>query len=251
MISQHDLNVDGISMTQETKMASLIDHALLHPTMTDDEIRAGCELARRLNLKSVCVKPYAVPLAVEILAGSQTLVGTVIGFPHGSHPTEIKAAEARWVIERGAAELDMVINIGKALQGDWEFVENDIRQVVNAAHATDRIVKVIFETDYITDDSTKKKLCEICERAGADFVKTSTGFGFVKQSGGNYNYVGATDSDIALMRAACSPKVGVKASGGVRDYEQAKRLVALGATRLGTSASEAIVGRSGKDTRSY
>ncbi|MEZ6095044.1 MAG: deoxyribose-phosphate aldolase [Pirellulaceae bacterium] len=229
----------------------LIDHALLHPTMTDDEIRAGCELAKRLNLKSVCVKPYSIPLAVSVLRDSETLVGTVIGFPHGSSPTEIKVAESNWAMDHGATELDMVVNIGKAKQGDWKFVSQDIAAVVNAAHSRNVIVKVIFETDYLTDTATKQKLCEICEQVGADFVKTSTGFGFVKVASGDYNYVGATEQDIELMRKSCSDKVGVKASGGVRDFEQASRLVELGASRLGTSASEAIVNRSGKDAKSY
>lgn len=229
----------------------LIDHALLHPTMTDQELQQGCELAKKLNLKSVCVKPYAVPLAVAALAGSQTAVGTVIGFPHGSHPSEIKVAEAEWALAHGATELDMVINVGKALQGDWEFVAEDIRGVVQVAHARGALVKVIFETDYLSDDTTKQRLCEICEAVGADFVKTSTGFGFVKQPNGDYNYRGATEHDIELMRSSCSDAVGVKASGGVRDFDQACRFVARGATRLGTSASQAIVSKQGTDAKSY
>ena len=160
------------------KIERLIDHALLHPTMTDDEIREGCNLAARLNLVSVCVKPYAIPLAVEILRGSNTAVGTVIGFPHGSQPTEIKVAESIWALNAGAVELDMVVNIGKVLQGDWVFVERDIRLVVEAAHRRNAIVKVIFETDFITDEKTKRRLCKVSELAGADFVKTSTGFWF-------------------------------------------------------------------------
>ncbi len=232
-------------------MERMIDHALLHPTMTDSEIRVGCELAKRLNLKSVCVKPYSVPLAATILANSETLVGTVIGFPHGSNPTEIKVAESVWAIENGAQELDMVVNIGKVVQGDWEYVKSDIAAVVEAAHKRNVIIKVIFETDFLQDDATKEKLCKICEEVQVDFVKTSTGFGFVKQLSGDYNYVGATEHDIELMRRVCSGAVGVKASGGVRDFAQAERLVKLGATRLGTSASEAIVTQQGVDAKSY
>lgn len=230
-------------------IARLIDHALLHPTMTDDEIRNGCELAKRLNLKSVCVKPYAVPLAVSVLSGSNTAVGTVIGFPHGSNPTPIKVAETIWAMDHGATELDMVINVGKALQGDWGFVENDIRAVVEMAHARGALVKVIFETDFVRSDECKRRLCQVSENAGADFVKTSTGFGFVKQTNGDFNYVGATPADIELMRANCS--IGVKASGGVRDFAQAMAFCNCGATRLGTSASELIVLGEGSNSESY
>ena len=230
-------------------IARLIDHALLHPTMTDQQIRAGCELAKRLNLKSVCVKPYSIPLAVEVLRDSNTLVGTVIGFPQGSQPTEIKVAEAQWALDRGAVELDMVINIGKAMQGDWDFVRQDIAAVVEVAHQQNAIVKVIFETDYFTDKSIIAKLCRVSEEAKADFVKTSTGFGFVKQPNGDYNYVGATVEDIELMRKNCT--IGVKASGGVRDFGQSEALRKAGATRLGTSASEAIVKGQGSDSGGY
>ncbi len=238
-------------MNETAEMARLIDHALLHPTMTDAEILAGCELAARLKLKSVCVKPYAVPLAVKCLTGTETVVGTVVGFPHGSHPTEIKVAEAEWALNAGAVELDMVVNVGKVLQGDWEYVQQDIAAVVAVAHARQALVKVIFETDFVTRDEDKRKLCQICEAAGADFVKTSTGFGFVKQPNGDYNYVGATEQDIALMRESCSERVGVKASGGVRDYAQAVSFLRRGANRLGTSASAAIVSGAGRDSSSY
>jgi deoxyribose-phosphate aldolase len=230
-------------------IARLIDHALLHPTMTDEQIRGGCELAKKLDLKSVCVKPYSIPLAVEILRGSNTFVGTVIGFPHGSHPTEIKVTEAQWALDHGAVELDMVINIGKAMQGDWDFVRQDIAAIVAVARNQNAIVKVIFETDYFTDKSIIAKLCRVSEEAGADFVKTSTGFGFVKQANGDYNYVGATVEDIELMRKSCT--IGVKASGGVRDFAQSEALRKAGATRLGTSASEAIVKGQGTDSSGY
>ncbi len=230
-------------------IARMIDHALLHPTMTEDEIRQGCELAKSLNLKSVCVKPFAVPLANSVLHGSNTLVGTVIGFPHGGQPSEIKSAEATWALLHGAAELDMVINIGWALQGAWQAVQDDIATVVAVARPRQAIVKVIFETDYLKDPEVIARLCELSEAAGADFVKTSTGFGFVKQPDGRYDYTGATVEQIALMRRSCS--IGIKASGGVRDFKQAQALIAAGATRLGTSASAAIVRGEGRDERSY
>jgi deoxyribose-phosphate aldolase len=232
-------------------IAASIDHALLHPTMTDDEMIAGCREAAELGVASVCVKPYAVPLAVAELRGTPVAVGTVVGFPHGANPTEVKAFETRWAVERGAREIDMVINVAKALAGEWRYVESDIRAVVEAAAPRGAIVKVILETDFISDDATKQRLCTICEQAGAHFVKTSTGFGFVKQQNGDYNYVGATEHDVQLMRSECSAKVGVKASGGIRSFAQAARFLQLGATRLGTSASRAIVEAAGIDHTGY
>jgi len=238
-------------MSTQTTIARLIDHALLHPTLTDEAIREGCELAASLNLKSVCVKPYAVPLARRILAGTQTLVGTVIGFPHGAHTSPIKAAEADQACLDGADELDMVINVAKALQNDWEFVHDDIAAVVHAAQSHQALVKVILETDYLADDQLKRTLCQICMDAGANFVKTSTGFGFVKSDGGGYSYTGATESDVRLMKAVCNNHIGVKASGGIRSHADALRMIDAGATRLGTSASQAILSQAGRDESSY
>ena len=157
-------------------IAKLLDHAILHPTQTDDDIQQACELAKQLDVATVCVKPYAVELAAEILAGSAVGVGTVIGFPHGSQMSEVKAFEAELACQQGAVELDMVVNVGKVLQRDWDYVARDIQVVVDIGHAHDALVKVIFETDFVQDDDLKIKLCEICEEAGADYVKTSTGF---------------------------------------------------------------------------
>jgi deoxyribose-phosphate aldolase len=224
-----------------SSIAALIDHSLLHPTLTDDELRAGCELARRLGVASVCIKPYAVRMAAEILAGSPVRVGTVVGFPHGSHATEVKVFEAETACRDGATELDMVANVGKVLSGEWEYVEREIRAVVAAAHARGAIVKVIFENDFLPLDATKTRLCEICQRAGVDYVKTSTGFGFVKQDSGDYNYRGATEHDVRLMREHTNPPMQVKAAGGVRDYAAADRMRRLGAARIGASATEAIL----------
>ena len=141
----------------------------------------------------------------------------------------------------GATEIDMVLNIGRALSSDWAYVERDIRAVTEAAHQRHAIVKVILETDFLPDDSIKRELCKICESASADFVKTSTGFGFVKQPGGNFNYQGATEHDLVLMRASCSPAVKIKASGGVRDLASLIRVRNLGASRCGTSATKTIL----------
>jgi deoxyribose-phosphate aldolase len=222
-------------------VSKLIDHALLHPTLTEPQLREGCELGKRLRVASVCIKPYAVPLAVELLAGSGVAVCTVIGFPHGSHATESKVFEARLACEEGATELDMVVNVGKVLGRDWSFVEDDIYAVVDLAHTQGALAKVIFENEYLPTDEFKIELCRICSKVGADFVKTSTGFGFIARPGGGFVAVGATEHDLRLMRAHSSPEVGLKASGGVRNYEDALRVIALGATRIGTSSTLAIV----------
>jgi len=226
----------------------MIDHSLLHPVLTDRELEDGCNLAVKYGVASVCIKPYAVKRAVELLAGSSVRVGCVIGFPHGNSRTESKRYETELACRDGAVEIDMVINIGKALSGDWDYVERDVKAVCDEAHRRGAKVKVIFENDYLAKggagldgDSFKRKLCQICERAGADWVKTSTGFGFVKQPDGDYNYRGATAHDLKLMRAACSSKVQVKAAGGVRDLEGLMRVRELGASRCGASATAAIL----------
>jgi len=222
-------------------IARYIDHALLHPTLTDNQLREGCELGKRLHVASVCIKPYAVPLAAEVLANSNTAVCTVIGFPHGSVATKVKWFETRLACEQGAGEVDMVVNVGKVLGEDWSYVEADIRAVTDAAHELGALVKVIFENEYLPQDGLKIELCRICSRVGADFVKTSTGFGFVNQPQGGMAPVGATDHDLKLMRAHADPLVGLKASGGVRTYQDALRVLQLGATRIGTSSTEAII----------
>lgn len=218
----------------------LIDHAVLQPTATDADVVAACRICDDAGVASICVKPCHVPLAAKELAGSKVLVSTVIGFPHGGAATATKAAETRTACEQGAKEVDMVANLGKAAAGDWAYVEADIRAVVEAARAHGAITKVIFETGILSSDEVKIGLCRASEVAGAAFVKTSTGFGYAKNSSGSMQATGATEHDIQLMRATCSPAVQVKASGGIRDLESARRFVALGATRLGTSATQAI-----------
>ena len=230
------------------ELAKMIDHSLLHPTMTDAELEAGCRLAAEYKVASVCIKPYFVARAVELLRGSGVLVGAVIGFPHGNSCTESKRYEAELACRDGAAEIDMVINIGKALSGDWDYVQRDIQAVCDEAHRHGAKVKVIFENDYLTkggaglsSDDFKRRLCELCERAGADWVKTSSGYGFVKQPDGSYNYKGATEHDLALMRASVSPRVQVKAAGGVRDLDGLIKVRDLGATRCGATATAAML----------
>ena len=230
------------------QLAKMIDHSLLHPTMTDQELEAGCRLAAKYGVASVCIKPYAVQRAAELLHGTGVLVGAVIGFPHGNSCTESKRYETQLACRDGAAEIDMVINIGKALSGDWAYVEHDIRAVCDEAHRYGAKVKVIFENDYLThggaglgSDELKIKLCHLSEAAGADWVKTSSGYGFVKQPDGSYNYKGATEADLKLMRASVSEKVQVKAAGGVRDLDGLIRVRDLGVSRCGATATAAML----------
>lgn len=222
-------------------LAKMIDHSLLQPQLTDAEIKAGCEMAAAYGVASVCVKPYSVKDAAQWLAGSDVLVGCVIGFPHGNSTTESKRYETELACRDGAVEIDMVANLGKALSGAWDYVEADIRAVCDEAHARGAKVKVIFENDFISDDAVKIRLCEVCARAGADWVKTSTGYGFVKQPDGSYNYQGATEHDVRLMRQHSPPEVQVKAAGGVRDLDGLILVYNLGATRCGASATKAML----------
>ncbi len=212
------------------QIAKMIDHSLLQQQLTDAELEQGCRLAREYDVASVCIKPYAVPLAKDILAGSTVAVGTTIGFPHGGHVTSIKVAEALQAIRDGAVELDMVVNIGKVLSKDWHYVSDDIRAVAEAAHAHHAIVKVIFENCFLQDEH-KEMLCRICGETRADFVKTSTGYGST----------GALDDDLKLMRRCSPPHVQVKAAGGVRNYERVLAVRALGVTRIGATATKAIL----------
>ncbi len=234
-----------------TSIVSLIDHAVLHPTQTADDLRSACRMCREVGVASVCVKPAMVPLAAELLDGSPVVPSTVIGFPHGGTSTEAKVRETEVACLDGAAEVDMVANIGAVLGGHWDEVASDIRAVVDSAHQAGAIVKVIFETGLLPDYDTKTRLCEVCEAVGADFVKTSTGFGFVKDADGALKSTGATEHDIQLMRRVCSNKVQVKASGGIRSLADAQKFVDLGATRLGTSATEAIAAGQGNSASGY
>ena len=231
-----------------SELTKMIDHSLLHPTMTDADLEAGCQLAAKYDVASVCIKPYAVKQAAEWLRGTDVKVGAVIGFPHGSSTTESKRYETELACRDGAVEIDMVVNLGKALSADWDYVEADVKVVCDEAHKHGAKVKVIFENDYLTSggaglssDDFKIKLCQICERAGADWVKTSTGYGFVKQADGSYNYKGATEHDLALMRANVSEKVQVKAAGGVRDLDGLIKVRDLGGSRCGATATAAMM----------
>lgn len=222
-------------------IALMIDHSLLHPTMSDEELRLGCEIAANYRVASVCIKPYAVPDAAEWLKNSEVEVGTVVGFPHGANEKSIKVEETRKVCSEGATEIDMVVNIGKVLSEEWHYVGDEINAVTQEVHRHNAIIKVIFENDFLNEDHLKKKLCEICGEIGVDFVKTSTGYGFVKGPDGAYRYRGATDDDLKLMRKHSPESVEVKAAGGVRTLDDVLRVRELGVSRVGATATKAIL----------
>jgi len=228
-------------MTKVQELAKMIDHSILHPTMTDEDLIRECNIAKKYDVASVCVKPYMVKQAKELLKGTTVLVGCVIGFPAGNGTIQVKVFEAGSACNDGAVEIDMVINIGKALQGDWDYVEEEIKAVTDVTHLYKAIVKVIFETDYVTKNEDIIKLCEICTKVGADFVKTSTGFGFVKGADGKYEYIGATIPNLTLMREHSGPNVKVKAAGGVRTLDQLIAVKEVGCARCGATATTTIM----------
>lgn len=228
-------------MNKIQEIASMIDHSLLHPTMTDQQLKEGCELAMKYQVASVCIKPYAVKMAAEWLKNSPVLVGTVIGFPHGNSSIEIKVAETLQACKDGAVEIDMVVNIGKVLSQDWQYVSKEIKAVAITCHQNDAILKVIFENDFLPNDQFKIKLCEICAEANADYVKTSSGFGFVKGTDGKYSYQGATIPDLRLMRKHSPDHIKVKAAGGIRTLDELLQVKEIGVSRVGASATESIM----------
>ena len=230
------------------EIAAMIDHALLQPSLESKNFQKGCEMAAVYQTATVCVKPCDVKQAVALLSGSQTEVCTVIGFPHGANLTETKILETKRACEQGASEVDMVINLGRLLSGDWQYVENDIHAVCQTAHEYGAKLKVIFENDFLINgganlsgDDIKKKLCLISENAGADWVKTSTGFGYTMQADGNMATLGATEHDVTLMVEACQKGTQVKAAGGVKDLTTLLRMRKIGATRIGTSSTQGIL----------
>lgn len=212
------------------EISKIIDHSLLKPELSEEQVREGCRIAKEYDTATVCVKPSDVIIASEELKGTDVLVSTVIGFPHGSNKTEIKVFESIQGIEDGAVELDMVLNIGRLLSDDFEYVKNDIKAVVETAHTRNAIVKVILENAYL-NDKYKEIACRLCEEAGADFVKTSTGYG----------PSGATVEDVRLMRRTLSPNVKVKAAGGIRTLSALLAFKEAGADRIGATATKAIL----------
>jgi deoxyribose-phosphate aldolase len=211
-------------------VAKMIDHSLLNPTIPWEQLDAGISLALAYDVASVCILPYALAHCAARLKGSNVRASTTIGFPHGCHTTAIKLAEARQALADGGEELDMVVNISQVLSGAWDYVESDIAAIVDETHAHGQKVKVIFENAYL-NDAQKIKLCGICARRGADWVKTSTG----------YAPSGATDDDLRLMRAHTPPSVQVKAAGGIRDLDALLRVRALGVTRCGATRTAGML----------
>lgn len=211
-------------------IAKTLDHSTLQPFLTEDDIRKGCDIALQYDTATVCARPGDMPLVVKLLAGSGVKPCTVIGFPHGAHHTAVKVFEAERALDDGCRELDMVLNIGRMLHGEEAYVQDEIAALAQAAHARNALLKVILETCYLNDEQ-KKIACRLSEAAGADFVKTSTGYGSS----------GATVADVKLMRAAVSEKVSVKASGGIRTLDMVLACRLAGATRCGVSATVKIM----------
>lgn len=211
-------------------VAKMIDHSLLNPTLTASDLDKGISIALAYDAASVCIMPYALRMCADRLRGSNVKASTTIGFPHGGHTTAIKLAETKQALADGGEELDMVVNISKVLSGDWAYVREDIKAVVDATHDAGQKVKVIFENCYLNDDQ-KIRLCEICSELGADWVKTSTGYG----TGG------ATHEDLKLMRAHTPPSVQVKAAGGVRDLDALLAVRAIGVSRCGATRTQAMM----------
>lgn len=219
-----DENLSAVSI------AKMLNHSILRPDMTETEVADDCAMARRLSVASVCVRPCDVVFCRERLKGSDVRISAVVGFPHGSSAPDTKVFEACRAMDDGAQELDMVLAIGKVRSGAWDYVEKDIKGVIDAAHARGVIVKVIFEDCFLTDEEVKAS-CALSERLAVDFVKTSTGYG----------PGGATAERVRLMRASCSTKVGVKAAGGIRTLDQFLKILAAGAAQQGTRSTKAIM----------
>jgi len=217
-------------LPDDDQLAHMIDHTILKPDASQDEIAQLCYEARKYHFASVCVNPTNVKLCSELLAGSDVLVCTVVGFPLGATPTEVKVFETQQAIRDGATEVDMVINVGALKSKDYELVERDIASIAIACHAGNAILKVIIEAALLTDEE-KVAACQLAKVAQADFVKTSTGFG----------PGGATPDDVALMRHVVGPTIGVKAAGGIRSFADAQKMIAAGASRIGASASVKII----------
>lgn len=211
-------------------ISRMIDHSLLKPTLTFRDFESGCQMAILFKVGSVCIQPHSLKRCAQILKDTGVKASTVIGFPHGGHATAVKVEEARQALNDGGEELDMVCNISRVLSGDWNFVKQDISNVIDVTHAAGQKVKVIFENCYLNDEQ-KIRLCEICSELQVDWVKTSTGYG----TGG------ATMDDLRLMRKHSAPSVQVKAAGGIRDMDSLLRCREIGVTRVGASATQAML----------
>jgi deoxyribose-phosphate aldolase len=228
-----------MSITVKT-LAKMIDHSLLHPTMTDADLKAGCEAAAKYGCATVCIKPYSVVECTEWLKGSDVAICAVAGFPHGNSHTDIIIAEAVRACREGATEIDIVTNSGKVLGGNWDYVTTQLQSVNDAVKSEGAILKVIFENDFLKDQHIIK-LCEICSEVDVAFVKTSTGYGFVKQDNGMYSYDGATVADLKLMRKHTASHIQLKAAGAIRTLKDLLLVRSLGVTRIGASATAVML----------
>lgn len=222
------------------ELAKMIDHSLLHPTMTDEDVKIGCELSRDYGVATACVKPYSIRQALEIFEGSDVMACAVIGFPHGNSTTGIKVVEAEAAALAGAKEIDMVVNVGKVKGGQWDYVSREVHLINEAVVAAGSILKVIFENDYLVE-SEIIRLCQICSEAKVAFVKTSTGYGFVKGDDGKYSYKGATMEHLKLMREHTDAGIEIKAAGGVRSLDDLLAVRELGVTRIGATATKVML----------
>lgn len=228
-------------MIKLTALSKLIDHSILQPTFTDDDLKRECAVAIKYDTATVCVKPYHTAMAAQLVKGSDVGVCAVIGFPHGNSPVASKVFETEYVCKEGATEVDMVVNIGKVLMEDWNYVETELKTVHDACLKYGAILKVIFETDFVTKTAHKIKLCELCSKHNIEYVKTSTGYGFVKGQDGKYAYQGATLEDIALFQKHCKPSVKIKAAGGIRTLDEFLKFKDAGVARIGASATVSIL----------
>jgi deoxyribose-phosphate aldolase len=223
------------------ELSKLIDHSILQPTYTDDDLQRECAIAMKYNTATVCVKPYHTAMAAQLVKGTDVGVCAVIGFPAGNSPIVTKVFEAEYVCNEGATEVDMVVNIGKVLMEDWNYVESELKAIHDACQKYGAILKVIIETDFVVKVEHKIKLCELISKHGIEYVKTSTGYGFVKDKDGKYSYKGATIEDITLFKEHCSPSVKIKAAGGIRTLEEFLKFKAASVSRIGASATVIIL----------
>lgn len=231
-----------MDMLRTEHIAKMIDHSLLQPYLTDEQLVQECRTALKWHAATVSIKPYHIPLARTILDGTDVAVGSVVGFPHGNSTIAYKKYEAVEELEAGAVQLDMVINIGKAVDHDWRYIESEIGAVIDETKKRDAVLKVIFENDMLRgDDEAKIQLCRICSKLQVDFVKTSTGYCFNKEPDGRWSYLGATEHDIRLMRKYAAPEVQIKAAGNVGSLDTILHLRELGVSRIGTGQLERIM----------
>ncbi|MGD8539809.1 MAG: deoxyribose-phosphate aldolase [Candidatus Aminicenantes bacterium] len=231
------MNIQNLRLSS---LAKMIDHSLLHPTFTEIDMSVGCDIAQKYKVATVCVKPYSVETVRKILDVRAVGICAVVAFPHGNSCTDIKIEEAVRAVSEGASEIDMVVNVGKILGGDWEYVSDEIERINEAVVSRAAILKVIFENDFLQDEHIIQ-LCRICGKHRVAFVKTSTGYGFVKQENGFYSYKGATEHQVKLMRKHCPEDVQVKAAGGIRSLDGLLRMRKLGVTRIGATATATIL----------